>query len=1054
MWPLQHMIDVPIHGRILTLELFRRHGEARDLLFVATERYTFCVLQWDAETSDVITRVTGDAWHPERSPTHNIKVGTVDPDGRLIVFHISNGTLKVFPFTNAGQLGEPFNIRVIQGHILDIKFLHGCGKPTVVMLYKTMFIKNWRFEVHAITVDSVTKIFCVAGRGWLTQDLHVGPHLMITVPEPLCGVLLFCKKVICYRGPGGQQTITKEPTTISACGRVDLIRARYVYGDHNGNLLTLDIAHEGKKPTGLKIVRLDKTSVASSISYIGASVVFVGSSYGDSQLVKINIPADEIVPRVEVLKIFENLGPIADFCVVDSERQGQCQLVTCSGAYKDGSLRILSYGIGINEQASRVLQVVTGMWSLRSSTDDPYSTFLVVSFISGTRIWEMNLENDLKECQIQGFSSDVETLFCHDAIHDQLVQVTSNAVRLVSSTTRELCGSWVVPADCSIIVATANVSQVLLATRGLSLIYLKIGDGVLTEVVNIQLECDISCLDINPIGNNSHYSDLAAVGMWGGIGVRIYSLPDFIVLTTDDLGQAIPRSVLMCSLDGVSYLLCALGDGHLFNFVLNTVNGDLADKKQVSLGTRPITLRTFSSKGAIRVFAASTRSTVICRRYRKLCYSNVNLKEVIHMCPFSSAAFPESVAIATREKLIIGGIDDIQKLHSSILPLGESADFICHQERTKTIAVCNLKDKQSNAEGSEDSGRLSISLLDDQTFKELSTFCLRQFERCCCIISCSLSDDKKEYYCIGTAYKRDKEEATGRVLLLSVGVEDKDRILVLIASAETCGDVREVEAFNGKLLASLFHETVCYEWLSESRMLCPSSYSDDRVINIYVGGSIFEIFSKGEEDPIEREEGSVESEVEVVPEQWEKCSHEIERVKCYFTSVDNDNYMGCDDSFNIFTFRVNENMDAGGGTFKLVGVYHLGERINRFRKGTMGFPVIDGVDDVERIPAVMFGTSNGVIGLVASLPEDEYLFWEMLQTNMRKMIKVAGGVSHVQWRSFYNEKRTVAARNFLDGDLIKLFLNLSLDQKEKISKAVGVAVEALMERVEELPSLH
>lgn len=31
-------------------------GETQDLLFIATERYKFCVLQWDAEANEVITR--------------------------------------------------------------------------------------------------------------------------------------------------------------------------------------------------------------------------------------------------------------------------------------------------------------------------------------------------------------------------------------------------------------------------------------------------------------------------------------------------------------------------------------------------------------------------------------------------------------------------------------------------------------------------------------------------------------------------------------------------------------------------------------------------------------------------------------------------------------------------------------------------------------------------------------------------------------------------------------------------------------------------------------
>lgn len=70
------------------------------------------------------------------------------------------------------------------------------------------------------------------------------------------------------------------------------------------------------------------------------------------------------------------------------------------------------------------LQGIKGMWSLRSSVDDPFDTFLVVSFISETRILAMNLEDELEETEIEGFCSQVQTLFCHDAVHNQLVQVS------------------------------------------------------------------------------------------------------------------------------------------------------------------------------------------------------------------------------------------------------------------------------------------------------------------------------------------------------------------------------------------------------------------------------------------------------------------------------------------------------------------------------------------------------------------------------------------------------------------------------------------------------
>ena len=68
------------------------------------------------------------------------------------------------------------------------------------------------------------------------------------------------------------------------------------------------------------------------------------------QLIKLQMQPDAKGSYVDFLGRYVNLGPIVDFCVVDLERQGQGQVVTCSGAFKDGSLRVVRNGIGINEQ--------------------------------------------------------------------------------------------------------------------------------------------------------------------------------------------------------------------------------------------------------------------------------------------------------------------------------------------------------------------------------------------------------------------------------------------------------------------------------------------------------------------------------------------------------------------------------------------------------------------------------------------------------------------------------------------------------------------------------
>ncbi|XP_031500678.1 DNA damage-binding protein 1 [Nymphaea colorata] len=1040
---LQPMLDVPIYGRIATLELFHPHGEVQDLLFIATERYKFCVLQWDPETSELITRAMGDVSDRIGRPTDNGQIGIIDPDCRLIGLHLYDGLFKVIPFDNKGQLKEAFNIRLEELQVLDIKFLYGCAKPTIAVLYQDN--KDAR---HVKTYEVVLKDKDFVEGPLSQNNLDNGAGLLIPVPMPLGGVIIIGEQTIVYCSASVFKAIPIRPSITRAYGRVDADGSRYLLGDHAGLLHLLVIIHEKDRVTGLKTEFLGETSIASTISYLDNAFVFIGSSYGDSQLIKLNLQPDAKGSYVEVLERYVNLGPIVDFCVVDLERQGQGQVVTCSGAFKDGSLRVVRNGIGINEQASVELQGIKGMWSLRSSTDDPYDTFLVVSFISETRILAMNSEDELEETVIDGFISEVQTLYCQNVIHNQLVQVTSGCVRLVNSLTRELLNEWKSPSGFSINVATANATQVLLATGGGHLVYLEVGNGTIMEVKHVQLEYEISCLDINPIGEDPYRSQLAVVGMWTDISVRIFSLPGLDIITKEHLGgEIIPRSVLLCAFEGVPYLLCALGDGHLFNFSLNMTTGELSDRKKISLGTQPITLRTFSSKNTVHVFAASDRPTVIYSSNKKMLYSNVNLKEVNHMCPFNSAAFPDSLAIAKEGELTIGTIDDIQKLHIRTIPLGEHARRICHQEQSRTFAFCSARHYHS---GMDEPEVHFVRLLDDQTFEIISSYQLDTYENGCSILSCSFSDDNNAYYCVGTAYvlPEENEPSKGRILVFTV----EDGKLQLITEKETKGAVYTLNAFNGKLLAAINQKIQLYKWTLRddgSRELQSESTHHGHIVALYVqtrGDFIIvgDLMKSISLLIYKHEEGAIEECARDYGANW-MTAVEI---------LDDDIYLGAENNFNIFTVR--KNMDAATdeerSRLEVVGEYHLGEFVNRFRHGSLVMRMPD--SDSGNIPTVIFATINGVIGVIASLPHDQYLFLEKLQMNLNKVIKGVGGLSHEQWRSFCNEKKVSEPRNFLDGDLIESFLDLNRNRMEEISTAMAVPVEELCRRVEELTRLH
>lgn len=102
------------------------------------------------------------------------------------------------------------------------------------------------------------------------------------------------------------------------------------------------------------------TSVPESIVYLDKGVVFIGSYFGDSQLIHLRSDIDpDTKCYFDVYEEYPNLGPIADMIFVENE--GQNQLITCSGYSRDGSLRIIRNGIGIQEIATIGQEHMNGM---------------------------------------------------------------------------------------------------------------------------------------------------------------------------------------------------------------------------------------------------------------------------------------------------------------------------------------------------------------------------------------------------------------------------------------------------------------------------------------------------------------------------------------------------------------------------------------------------------------------------------------------------------------------------------------------------------------------
>jgi len=117
----------------------------------------------------------------------------------------------------------------------------------------------------------------------------------------------------------------------------------------------------------------------------------------------------------------------------------------------------------------------------------------------------------------------------------QIIQVTPLTVRLVKSATKQLIMEWQPPAGKRIGVVSCNSSQIAVASAR-DVFYIEIEDGQLVEKSRKELEYEVACLDITPLGDGKGKADLVAVGLWTDISAVILSLPTLEALYTEKLG--------------------------------------------------------------------------------------------------------------------------------------------------------------------------------------------------------------------------------------------------------------------------------------------------------------------------------------------------------------------------------------------------------------------------------------------------------------------------------------------------------------------------------------
>jgi len=601
----------------------------------------------------------------------------------------------------------------------------------------------------------------------------------------------------------------KEATIFVTWEQID--EQRFVLADEYGKLYLLMLELDDREQVqGWRLDIIGETSRASVLVYLDAGNVFVGSHQGDSQVIRIK-------PRsIEVIQTFVNIAPILDFTIMDMgsatvEGQtnefssGQARIVTGSGAFKDGSLRSVRSGVGLDDLGMiDKMENITDLYSLRTRSpikDD----VLLVSFVEETRAFQFSDDGEVEElAELNGLDLDEGTLLAANVPGERIIQVTRSTVRLNDLESAMVVSEWSPPSNQRITAVTANQDAMVVSVGGSILFRLDIrNDLSVTAERTFGAESQIACLTVsstNPL--------FCAVGFWNSSAILILNLDTLEPIHTENIieeGVSVPRSLLLVDLleDQPPTLFVAMADGKVITYSMDAKSGSLAKKQSIVLGTQQANLRALPrGNGLSNVFATCDHPSLIYGSKGRIVYSAVTAEKASCVCSFNSEFYPDSIAIATRDDLRIALVDEERTTHVQGLHVGETVRRLTYSTDLKAFGLGTIK--RTLEEGIE-IVQSHFKLADEVMFNVLATYNLNQDELVESVIRAKLDDgsgELAERFVVGTAYLDDEhsDSVRGRILVLEV---TEDRALKLVTEHAVKGACRCLAMVDGKIVAAL-----------------------------------------------------------------------------------------------------------------------------------------------------------------------------------------------------------------------------------------------------------
>ncbi|KAL0768802.1 hypothetical protein CaCOL14_008110 [Colletotrichum acutatum] len=1108
-----------VYGTILLLQRLRPRDSKTDLLFVGTDRFQYFTARWDSATQRLHTeQVVEDTAEPHMREAQSQDKCLVDPTGRFMAMHLWEGVMNVMRLgTRKGQLARLDDaweqVRLSELFMKASIFVPTeTGHPTVAFLYQSKIDKeDARLAIYRLmTDDKNTAVSRFDPERNRDLDIEIkDPYARILIPvniiedevkryhkrdtsaakAQLGGLIVVGETLLVYVDTLTQSVVESpmaSPAIFVAWAAYD--DTNFFLSDDYGNLHLLTIETEGVVVLGMTVRTLGVTSRASCLVYMGDGMLFLGSHYGDSQLLQVDL--EDL--STKLVQTIPNIAPILDFAIMDlgnagdsqignAFSSGQARIVAGCGVHQNGSLRSIRSSVGLEDiGVLEDLQDARGLFSLQSHGSEKVDT-LVVSFMTETRVFSFDAEGGIEEVfEFHGLTLDQPTLIAKTLPSGQLLQVTAATVALLDLESGVTLDSWSVPDGKTIVNASANSKWVLLSINGTSLVSLNLVDNLAAQEQVLGRgvggeEDQISCVHAA-----SDLDDIGVVGFWATGSVSIIDLRTLNALQGETIKQtddsvSVPRDMVLVQLHPPHLLgptlFVAMEDGQVVSFNVSKKDFSLSSRKSVTLGSKQAGLHVLprpDDEGISNVFATTEHSSLIYSSEGRIIYSAATAEDVTYIAPFDSEAFPDAIFLATDRNVRIAHIDAERRTHVNPLPLRETVRRVAYSPALRAFGIGTIRRELINNEEAVSS---SFQLVDEVVLgvvgKAFHLDGSTSAEMVESVIRAELPDSMgqpAERFIIGTSYLADPEvdensDIKGRILVLGV---DSDKNPYLIVSHTLKGACRSLGVMGEKIVAGLSKTVVVYDYAEESstsgalRKLAtfrPSTFP----VDIDVNGSMIGVADLMQSMTL----------IEFIPAQDGDKAKLVERARhfqyIWATSVchlEEHSWLESDAQGNLMVLRRNPNAptEHDQKQMEVISEFHLGEQVNKIRS----LDIIPNEND-PIVPKAFLATVEGSVYVFADIrPEHQSLLLQF-QENLAGVVKTLGqadnapgaGLSFMSWRGFRNAKRAADAPfRFVDGELIERFLDLDEAKQEAVVAGLGPTVENMRNLVEELKRMH